>query len=186
MYVAKWPIGRAPTCDQIPKITSFLLLGQPTKASHNLAQPLPPPPPRLEGEDREVSRAAALEPSRRAVPDSDLDASVDLGEAIARTPALTPRPKSISASPLLPDHLSPMHDAALAPVIRERQLGKAASSYSMSVLHAPRKRHILIFTPTYSCRRWRHCCCGRSRPDAFSSWGFVTPRRSISEESEPY
>jgi hypothetical protein len=87
----------------------LLLLVQPTEASHNLARPLPPPP-LLEGEDTTVSGAP---PRKRTVPDSDLDASVDLGETIARTPALIPRPKPRSASPVLPDDLSLVHDATL-------------------------------------------------------------------------
>jgi hypothetical protein len=37
--------------------------------------------------------------------------------------------------------------------------------------------------PAYSRQRQR-CCCDRSRPGAFSFQAFVTPGRSISEESE--
>ena len=125
MYVASGPLPRASTCEN-----NVIPLVQPTVASHNFARSLPPPPPRLEGEDTDVSRAAALERNRRAVPDSDLDASVDLGEAIARTPTLMPRPKSRFPSPMLPDYLLPMHDATPAPVIGARQPGEAASSYS--------------------------------------------------------
>ena len=58
-----------------------------------------------------------LEHNRCTVPDADLDVSVDLGEAVTRTPGLAPRPKSRSASPVLPDYLSPVHNATFAPAI---------------------------------------------------------------------
>jgi len=103
------------------KIMSSLLV-QPTEASHNL-MPLPPPPPPLDGEDPKVSRPPP-EHNRRTVPDADLDVSVDLGEAVARTPRLPSRPKSRSASPVLPDYLSPVHDATFAPVIGAHRPGE--------------------------------------------------------------
>ncbi len=67
-----------------------------------------------------------LEYNRQTVPDTDLDVSVDLGEAVARTPALKQRPKSRSVSPVSPDYLSMsmMQDATLAPVIRAQQSGE--------------------------------------------------------------
>ena len=110
------------THDRMSKYNAFLLV-QPAEASHNLA-PLPPPPP-VEGEDSKVSRAP-LESNRRMVSDSDLDASVDLGEAVARTPALTPRPKTRSASPVLPAYLTPAHDMTPAPTfaVGTRQPGE--------------------------------------------------------------
>jgi hypothetical protein len=74
----------------------------------------------------------------RTVPDSDLDAAVDLGEALARTPALPPRPKS----PVLPDYLSPVDDATLALVVGTRQSGerkKNSAAFSYVFARAKRK-----------------------------------------------
>jgi hypothetical protein len=103
------------------KLTPSLLV-QPTAASHALV-PLPPPPPPLDGEDTKVS-GPPLEHNRRTVPDADMDVYVDLGEAITRTPGLTPRPKSRSASPVLPDYLSPVHNATFAPVTGTQRPGE--------------------------------------------------------------
>ena len=64
-----------------------------------------------------------LEHNRCTVSDADLNVSVDLGEAVTRTPALTPRPKFRSASPVLPDYLSPLHNATFAPAIGEQRPG---------------------------------------------------------------
>lgn len=100
------------------KIT-YSLLAQPTEASHNVV----PLPPQLDGEDTKVS-APPLEHIRRTVPDTDLDVSVDLGEAVARTPRLTSQPKSTSPSPVLPDYLSLEHNATFAPVIGEQRPGE--------------------------------------------------------------
>jgi hypothetical protein len=122
MYVAKWPFKRA---IRIRCQTNAAFLVQPAEASHNLAPLLPPPPP-VEGEDSKVSRAP-LESNRRTVPDSDLDASVDLGEAVARTlPALMPVPKIRSVSPVLPDYLAPVHDTTRTPAlaVETRQPGE--------------------------------------------------------------
>ncbi|KAH9996915.1 hypothetical protein BJV77DRAFT_986954 [Russula vinacea] len=85
----------------------------PTVASHNFARSLPPPPPRLEGRTQ-----------MRAVPDSDLDASVDLGEAIAH---LHPHAARL---------LLPMHDATPAPVIGTRQPAAGAGT-AAEADHAP-------------------------------------------------
>lgn len=117
------------------KITSSLLV-QPTEASHNLVR-LPPPPSQLDGEDTKVS-GPPLEHIRRTVPDADLDVSVDFGEAVARTPGLTSRPKSRSASPVLPDYLSPAHNATFAPVIGTQRPGecKALGSLLLCVVRA--------------------------------------------------
>jgi hypothetical protein len=123
------------------KITSLYFFVQPTEASRNLAPPLPPPP-LLEGEDPKVS-GAPLERNRRTVQDSDLDVFVDLGEAITRTPALTPRPKFRSVSPVLPDGLSPAHDATLALVVGARQPGECNKNSAASyVSHAHFYAHV--------------------------------------------
>ncbi|KAN0140860.1 hypothetical protein V8E53_001304 [Lactarius tabidus] len=85
----------------------------PTEATRNA--PLPPPPPLLDREDAEAP-SAALAPTGRIVPDSDLDMSTDLGEAVACPPTLTPQQKSRSATPMALDLLLPAHDASMAPV----------------------------------------------------------------------
>jgi hypothetical protein len=59
------------------------------------------------------------------VPDADLDESVDFGETVVRTPGLTSRPKSGSASPVLPDYRSPVHNATFAPVIGAQRPGES-------------------------------------------------------------
>ena len=64
-----------------------------------------------------------LELSKRP-PDGDLDVSVDLGEAVARTPALIPRPKSRPSSPVQLDYLSLARDATFASVVGTRQPGE--------------------------------------------------------------
>jgi len=81
--------------------------------------PLLPPPPQLD-EDTKVT-GPPLEYNRRTVPDADLDISIDLGEAVARTPGLTSLPKPRSASPVLPDYLSPVNNA---PVIGTQRPGE--------------------------------------------------------------
>jgi len=61
-----------------------------------------------------------LELIRRTVPDDDLDVSVDLGEVVARTPALDSQPqksRSRSASPTLQE----THDVTRAPAAGARQ-----------------------------------------------------------------
>ena len=111
------------------KITSSLLV-QPTEAPHNLV-PLPLPPPlQLDGEDTKVS-GPPLEHNKRTVPDADLDVSVDLGEAVARTPGLTPRPKTRSASPVLSDYPSPVHNTTFAPVIGTQRPGECKAFGSL-------------------------------------------------------
>jgi len=112
-------------CDA--KITSTLLV-QPAEASHNLVPLLPPPPPQLDDEDTKVS-APPLEHNRHTVPDADLDVSVDLGEAVARSPGLTPWSKSRSASPMLPDYLSPVHNATFAPGIGAQRPGECTARH---------------------------------------------------------
>ncbi|KAH9038340.1 hypothetical protein EDB85DRAFT_1933357 [Lactarius pseudohatsudake] len=95
----------------------------PAEAMHK-ATPLPPAPP-LDGGGAEVP-SALLASTGRVVPDSDLDMSVDLGEAIARPPTFTPRPKS--TPPMVLDLLSPTHSARSAvpvPVVGPRQLAVA-------------------------------------------------------------
>ena len=125
-----------------------LLFVQPAEASHNLV-PLPPPP--VEGEDSKVS-GAPLESNRRMMSDSDLDASVDLGEAVARTPALTPGPKTRSASPVLPDYLTPAHDTSRAPTfaVGTRQPGerKKRGCFLLCVARAKRPRVQRPLQPT--------------------------------------
>jgi hypothetical protein len=91
-----------------------------------------PPPPQLDGEDTKVS-SPPLEHNRCTVPDADLDASVDFGEAVARTPGLTPRAKSRSASPVLPDYLSPVHNATSAPVIGVQRPGECKALGSLLI-----------------------------------------------------
>ncbi|KAH9168743.1 hypothetical protein EDB89DRAFT_2073624 [Lactarius sanguifluus] len=96
---------------------------QPAEAMHK-AMPLPPAPP-LDGDDAEVP-SALLASTGRVVPDSDLDMSVDLGEAIARPPTFTPRPKS--TPPMVLDLFLPTHSAGSAvpvPVAGPRQLAVA-------------------------------------------------------------
>jgi hypothetical protein len=98
-----------------------------------------PPPPPLERDDTNTFNLPP-ELSKHPVPDSDLDISVDLGEAVARTPALTPQPKSRPSSPILLDYLSPIPDAKFAPVVRPRQLCecKKLGSFLIYVSHADR------------------------------------------------
>ncbi|KAI0302266.1 hypothetical protein BC826DRAFT_966253 [Russula brevipes] len=105
----------------------------PTETSHDLAPLQPPPPPAAaEGEDTKVS-GRPLELIRRTVPDDDLDVSVDLGEVVARTPALDSQPqksRSRSASPTLQE----THDATRAPAAGARQpseRGKKLGSFHM-------------------------------------------------------
>lgn len=71
------------------------------------------------------------------MPDADLDVSVDFGETVARTPQLTSRPKSGSASLVLPDYLSPVHNATFAPGIGAQRPGerKAVRVLTVYVLH---------------------------------------------------
>ncbi|KAH8989130.1 hypothetical protein EDB92DRAFT_1817283 [Lactarius akahatsu] len=94
----------------------------PAKAKHK-ATPLPLAPP-LDGVDAEVP-SALLASTGRVVPDSDLDMSVDLGEAIARPPMFSPRPKS--TLPMVLDLLLPTHSASVVPVpvVGPRQLAVA-------------------------------------------------------------
>ncbi|KAH9041409.1 hypothetical protein EDB84DRAFT_1474243 [Lactarius hengduanensis] len=66
-------------------------LAQPMEATYE-ATPLPPPPP-IDGEDDDVP-SASLASTGRVVPDSDLDMSADLGQAIACPPAFLPRLKN--------------------------------------------------------------------------------------------
>jgi hypothetical protein len=174
LYVRnKWPCFRSDA-----KITSSLLV-QPTEASHNLVPLLPPPPPQLDGEDTKVS-GSPLEHSRRTVPDADLDVYVDFGEAVARTPGLTSRPKSGSAPPVLPD-LSPVHDATFAPVIRAQRPGECKALGS-SQLCADCQFQPVWPMDSRHCHR-RRC---RSCPAAFGSWTFVTRRYFCGgEEAEP-
>lgn len=81
-------------------------------------------PPRLEDENSK-SLGLSLELSKRPVPDGDLDVSVDLGEAVARTSALTPRPKSRPSSPMQQlEYLSLARDATFAPAVGARQPGE--------------------------------------------------------------
>ena len=94
------------------------------EAFHRVA-PLQPPPPPFEGEDAKSS-SRLPEANKRTVPDGGLDVSVDLGEAVARTPALTGTPagqKARPSSPMLLDYMSSAHDASFAPVVRVRQPG---------------------------------------------------------------
>ena len=72
-----------------------------------------PRPPPLEGDD---TKAPSLrqELSKRPMVDNDLDISVDLGEAVARTP----QPRSRPSSPMLLDYPSPIPNAKFAPVVR--------------------------------------------------------------------
>ncbi|KAH9065215.1 hypothetical protein EDB87DRAFT_1594469 [Lactarius vividus] len=81
----------------------------PAEATHK-ATPLPPAP-LLDGDDAEVP-SALLASTGRVVPDSDLDMSVDLGEAIARSPTFTPRPRS--TPPMVLDLLLPTHSVRSA------------------------------------------------------------------------
>lgn len=73
------------------------------------------PPPPLEGDD---TKAYSLrqELSKRPMVDNDLDISVDLGEAVARTPQPKSRPSE--SSPMLLDYPSPIPNAKSAPVVR--------------------------------------------------------------------
>jgi hypothetical protein len=77
-----------------------------------------PPPPPIEGDDTKAS-SLRQELSERPMVDNDLDISVDLGEAVARTP----QPKSRPSSPMLLDHPSPIPNAKSAPMVRP-QSGK--------------------------------------------------------------
>ena len=104
------------------KITLSLLV-QPTEAPHNLV-PLPPPP-QLDGKGINVSDPP-LEHNKRTVPDTDMYVSVDLGEAVARTPG--------SASPVLPDYLSLIHNATFAPVIGSQRPGECEALGSLTVM----------------------------------------------------
>jgi hypothetical protein len=115
------PFARASTpIRRLTNAASFVCSFQPMEASRHLA-PMRPPPPPLEGDDTNTFNLPP-ELSKHPVPDDDLDISVDLGEAVARTPALTPQPKSRPSSPMLLDYLSPIPDAKFAPVVRPRQL----------------------------------------------------------------
>ncbi|KAH9160432.1 hypothetical protein EDB89DRAFT_884603 [Lactarius sanguifluus] len=71
--------------------TRLLDTFHPAEATHE-ATPLPPPPP-IDGEDDDVP-SASLASTGRVVPDSDLDMSTDLGQAIACPPAFLPRLKN--------------------------------------------------------------------------------------------
>jgi hypothetical protein len=84
---------------------------QPAEVTHNAILMPPPPPPLLDGQDAELP-SVALASTERMVPDSDLDMSTDLGEAVARPPTpLAPRP---TTSPMALDPLLPIHGASLA------------------------------------------------------------------------
>ncbi|KAH9001040.1 hypothetical protein EDB92DRAFT_1938811 [Lactarius akahatsu] len=63
----------------------------PAEATHE-ATPLPPPPS-IDGEDDDVP-SASLASIGCVVPDSDVDMSTDLGQAIACLPAFLPRLKN--------------------------------------------------------------------------------------------
>lgn len=98
--------GHSPTLS-----TDFVTRSQPAEVTHNAIPPMPPPPPLLNGQDAELP-SVALATTERMVPDSDLDMSTDLGEAIARpTTPFAPRPRS----PMALDLLLPNHGASLAP-----------------------------------------------------------------------
>jgi len=73
-----------------------------------------------------------LELSKRPVPDGDLDISVDLGEAVSRTPALPPRPNSRPSLPIQLDYLSLARDATFAPVVGARQPAAAEVAPTIS------------------------------------------------------
>jgi hypothetical protein len=101
------------------RMTPFIYPPQPAEAPRHLA-PIRPPPPSL-GEEDTKALGLPLELSKRPVPDGDLDVSVDLGEAVARTPALTPLAISGPSSPMPLDYLSL---ACSASVVGARQPGE--------------------------------------------------------------
>ena len=94
------------------------IIFKPAEAMHNA--PLPPPPPLLDSEDAETSSVAPVS-TGRIVPDSDLDMSTDLGEAVAHPPTLTltPQPKSRLTTPMALDIPFPTHDASVVPIPRQ-------------------------------------------------------------------
>ena len=98
--------------------------------------PLPPPPPLIDGEDAETS-SAALVSTGRIVPDSDLDMSTDLGEAVARPPIPTPQPKSRLTTPMALDIPFPAHDASLVPVPRQPGLAHVRLSEFLDLTPPP-------------------------------------------------
>ena len=117
-----------------------------------------------------------LELSKRPVPDGDLDMSVDLGEAVARTPALTPRPKSRPSSPMQLDYLSLARDATFAPVVGARQPGEWQKR------HFPHTFMFHVLTVMFHLFLLFKCLCVvdsrcRDRTDNFriGSWAFVAP-----------
>jgi hypothetical protein len=101
-------------------MTPFIYPPQPAEAPRHLA-PIRPPPTSLGEEEDTKALGLPLELSKRPVPDGDLDVSVDLGEAVARTPALTPRAISRPSSSMPLDYLSL---ARGAPVVGARQPGE--------------------------------------------------------------
>ena len=106
--------------------------------------PLPPPPPLIDGEDAETS-SAALVSTGRIVPDSDLDMSTDLGEAVAHPPTLTltPQPKSKLTTPMALDIPFPTHDASVVPIPRQPGLAHVRFSEFRDLTDPP---------PSFVCR----------------------------------
>ncbi|KAH9989054.1 hypothetical protein BJV74DRAFT_838583 [Russula compacta] len=113
-----------------------------TEASHNLTplQPLPP----LEGEDTKTTSLSLLELNKRTVPDGDLDVSVDLGEAVPRTPAITLELKSRPASPTQLDYFSLVHDATPAFVVVGQRLAAADHAQQSSTLGPSSHRAVIV------------------------------------------
>lgn len=174
---SKWPFVFAFASDRIPKQRP---LHQHTEAAHNVVS-LPPPPQQLDGEDTKVS-APTLGHNRRTVPDTDLDVSVDLGEAVARTPRVTSRPKSTSASPVLPDYLSLEHNATFAPVIGAQRPGECRA-LGLLLPCVTCAKYIRMPTCSHHCRQ-----CHRRSRTAISPWTFVVVvarAHCVGKEPEP-
>ena len=145
---------------------------QPADAPRHLA-PIRPPPPPLEEDDMKPLRLP-LELSKRPVPDGDLDVSVDLGEAVARTPALAPRPKSRPSSPVQLDYLTLARDATFAPVVGARQPGEwkkpAFPTFIFHVLIV--MFHLFLL---FKCLCVDSYCRDCTDDFRIGSWAFVAP-----------
>ncbi|KAI9508268.1 hypothetical protein F5148DRAFT_1284210 [Russula earlei] len=112
----------------------------PTEASHNSAPLQPPPPP--EREDTNMS-TFPLGLNRRTGRDDDLDHSVDLGEAVARTTTVASQLKLRSASPVSLDYLSLVHDASRVPMAGAQQPAADDARPSSALGSSPHQAVIL-------------------------------------------
>lgn len=150
-------------------MSPFIYPPQPAEAPRHLA-PIRPPPPSL-GEEDTKALGLPLGLSKRPVPDGDLDVSVDLGEAVARTPALTPRATSRPSSPMPLDYLSL---ARGAPVVGARQPGEwKTRHFSQFMLHVL----IVVFHlfSFFKCLCVDRCCRDRTNDFRTTPWAFVAP-----------